>query len=192
MELICVFTDLMGKQVWTMMKHAYLTIKHVDLWDFVPVEFMEKYGTSTWNDDLAVKTSAEHGDLTSQNCDLPPIAGWFLIYIPWIYYEYPILEWFNSHIPWTYPFSDFSNQDLLVSAAFFQRRLEEGCVKGRKMGHITVTGFTPASALEAVFSRFFSAVHRWELPWYLGGLSIKNGDFMGYYYGDLLVTNTFR
>ena len=47
MELTCVFTDLMGKQVWTMMKHAYLTIKHVDLWDFVPVKIMEKYGTST-------------------------------------------------------------------------------------------------------------------------------------------------
>ena len=47
MELTCVFTDLRGKQVWTMMKHAYLTIKHVDLWDFVPVEFMGKYGTST-------------------------------------------------------------------------------------------------------------------------------------------------
>ena len=59
--------------------------------------------------------------------------------------------------------ADFSNQDLLVGAAFFQRRLEEGCVKGRKMGHITVTGFTPASALEAG-GRFFSAVHRWELP----------------------------
>eukprot|EP00435_Cladocopium_sp_Y103_P007915 s3659_g2.t1 len=27
---------------------------------------------------------------------------------------------------------------------------KEGCVKGRKMGHITVTGFTPASALEEI------------------------------------------
>ena len=27
---------------------------------------------------------------------------------------------------------------------------KEGCVKGRKMGHITVTGFTPASALEQI------------------------------------------
>lgn len=27
---------------------------------------------------------------------------------------------------------------------------QDGCVKGRKMGHITVTGFTPASALEQI------------------------------------------
>ena len=27
---------------------------------------------------------------------------------------------------------------------------QEGCAKGRKMGHITVTGFTPASALEEI------------------------------------------
>ncbi|CAE7723260.1 ade6 [Symbiodinium sp. CCMP2592] len=39
---------------------------------------------------------------------------------------------------------------LLVPDAGIHWYGKEGCVKGRKMGHITVTGFTPAAALEAI------------------------------------------
>ncbi|CAE7209378.1 ade6 [Symbiodinium sp. CCMP2592] len=39
---------------------------------------------------------------------------------------------------------------LLVPDAGIHWYGKEGCAKGRKMGHITVTGFTPASALEEI------------------------------------------
>jgi len=81
----------------------------------------------------------------------------------------------HIHVP-----ADFSNQDLLVGAAFFSTATRGGMRQGTQDGPHHSDGFHPSERIGGG-GRFFSAVHRWELPWYLGGLSIKNGDFMGYY-----------